>query len=109
MPLIDPPGGRSQPDQPPYLWAMFYGVDGTGAGVGINVTDPKLRRIVTATDHAQDWMIHELGLHRLQPTNWPVCPRHPTNHPLSPVERDDTAVWVCPTDDVAISPIGSLG
>jgi hypothetical protein len=109
MPLIDPPNKRSMPDDPPHVWAGFWGVDGTAAGVGINLTDPEVRRVVTAADHAQDWMIHELGLHRLLPTNWPVCPRHSTTHPLTPIERDNAAVWLCPLDDVVIAPIGSLG
>ena len=55
----------------------------------------------------QDWVIEQLWRCG-QPTNWPPCPRHPSTHPLRPVDRGGAALWTCPADDIAVAEIGSL-
>ena len=70
--------------------------------------DPRWSGLVYyVADELQDWVIHRLWMDVQQPTNWPVCPRHPTTHPLKPIEREDQAVWICPADGELIAAIGS--
>jgi hypothetical protein len=91
---------------PEYPCAMLFSHDGTGMGVSVHLGDRESLRIVGAADNAQEWMIEELRAKSR--TNWPVCPRHPTTHPLVPAEMGGVAAWVCPTDRAVVSQIGSL-
>lgn len=41
-------------------------------------------------------------------TNWPLCPNHPVNHPLSASVIGRVAVWTCPSDGTVFCPVGAL-
>ena len=86
--------------------AMMWSDDGSGMGVSIYLGDSEPARIARAAEQVQEWVIEELWTRA--PTNWPVCPRHPTTHPLASTELAAAAVWVCPKDRVMVSLVGSL-
>jgi hypothetical protein len=73
--------------------------------VALSLAAPRAEQLAEVADHVQEWEITELAAAG-RPTNWPPCPAHPDNHPLSAAVRDSTAVWVCPTDGRAVRPIG---
>jgi hypothetical protein len=106
MPTVT--AGRNDEPELPYRYADLSRPEGGDSGAGVDTSQPERTRVVSAAEDVQDWMVHYLWQERM-PTNWPVCPRHSSTHPLTPVERDDAAVWICPDDQVVIAPIGSLG
>ncbi|MFB9315698.1 hypothetical protein [Nocardioides plantarum] len=58
-------------------------------------------------DQVHEWVVEELpGLRR--PTNWPVCPAHPTTHPLEVRQVAGDVVWVCPRTEEAVARVGEL-
>jgi hypothetical protein len=93
-------------DDPATASVMFWSPDGSGLGVSVNRAAPEYERVAMLADQVQDWAIEELW--GKAPTNWPPCPRHPNNHPMRVSIHDATAVWICPADEVVISPIGEL-
>lgn len=56
--------------------------------------------LAMTADQLQDHVIDALQ------RPWPRCPGH--SHPLSAVERDGVAVWVCPLSGERINGIGAL-
>lgn len=91
---------------PEYPLAMLWSQDGCGMGVSVYLGDSESLQIVAAAENVQEWVIEELWAKSR--TNWPVCPLHPTTHPLTPAERNGVAAWVCPLDRVVVSTIGLL-
>lgn len=85
---------------------MLWSPVGSGMGVHVSRTVPPHDRVAMLTDQVQEWAIEELW--GRGPTNWPPCPRHRDNHPLSASARDGVAVWVCPSDGHLIAPVGAL-
>lgn len=59
-----------------------------------------------AADAVQELMIEELWRHGR--SNWPVCPAHPTTHPMEVGWTNETPCWRCPVDPSIIVAIGSL-
>ena len=80
--------------------------DGSGAGVSVDATEPEPERVARVADQVQEWVIEELWGQAA--TNWPVCPHHPTTHPLRGEVRDGIAAWACPSDGTPFSPVGAL-
>lgn len=93
-------------DFPGQMTAMLMSPSGGGAGVSVLLDDDPVTRVVRATDQVQEWAVEELW--PLAQTNWPVCPRHPRNHPMMAAELDAAAWWVCPADRTAYVRIGLL-
>ncbi len=91
---------------PEQLSAMMWSRHGNGAGVSVLLSEPECERTASAADQVQDWVIEELW--GRAPTNWPRCPRHPDNHPMAAICRDEAAVCACPADGVAVCEIGKL-
>ncbi|MET3805586.1 hypothetical protein ABIB25_002590 [Nakamurella sp. UYEF19] len=89
-----------------YPCAMLWGRDGSGMGVSVYLGDAESVRIVAAAENVQQWVIDELWA--ASRTNWPVCPGHPSTHPLTPTESNGVATWVCPLDRAVVAEIGSL-
>jgi len=103
-PRVEDRDWTGDPERPS---AMLFSPDGSGSGVSVARSAASSERIAAAADQVQEWAIeHQLWGHA--PTNWPQCPHHPRNHPLLATSLDQVAVWVCPTDRAAISPIGRL-
>jgi len=76
-------------------------------GVWLDLSQSHAERLAHLADQIQEWAVEELArLHR--PTNWPVCPAHPVNHPLKATVENGQAVWACPQGDTAPSPVGEL-
>ena len=86
--------------------AMLWSRDGSGAGIQVRMSAPEPDRVAQVADQVQEFVIEELA--RLGATNWPVCPRHPTTHPMEAASEDGVAVWVCPADAIPVSSIGTL-
>ena len=80
-----------------WLWSP----DGCGAGVWVAGAVPEYERVAMITEHVQEWVFEELWSAGA-PTNWPPCPRHPNNHPMTVSIRDSVAVWTCPADDAVV-------
>ena len=85
---------------------MLRSADGSGTGVYVFLEVPEFERIAMVADQVQEWAIEELW--GGGSTNWPPCPRHPNNHPMTVSTRDATAVWMCPADEVVVVPVGGL-
>lgn len=86
---------------------MIYSVkDSTGRGVSVRNDLPSSAQLVVVADQVQEWVIEECGATR---SNWPQCPWHPTNHPLSAALIGDRAVWACPRSLAPVARIGELG
>jgi hypothetical protein len=94
------------PDDEDNASASLWSRDGSGVGVRVHLAASEADRVAQVADQLQEWVIEELWGHA--PTNWPRCPHHPDNHPLRASTRDRSAVWVCPAEGTAFSPVGSL-
>ena len=88
--------------------AYLYSPDGSGQGVSVMTGEPAPQQIASVADQVQEWAVEELcSVGRS--TNWPLCPEHPSSHPLSPVVQGGQAVWACPATGRQVSEIGHLG
>jgi len=88
-----------------YVSSMMWSADGSGSGVSVRRAAPLAERVAQAADQVQEWAI-EGQLWGSARTNWPPCPNHPESHPLQASVAETNAVWVCPGDHSAVSPIG---
>ena len=86
--------------------AFLRSVDQTGMGVWVDTGAPLAEQVVMVADQVQEWAVEERAMRRA--TNWPRCPEHPENHPLTAVATDETAVWTCPASGRAVCGIGQL-
>lgn len=102
-PRIEDREWTGDPDSPSL---MMWSPDGSGMGLSVSRAAPEFERIATVTDQIQEWAIEELW--GGGPTNWPPCPRHPDNHPMTVSTSGAAALWTCPADEVAIVPVGEL-
>lgn len=93
-------------DDPLMASAMLWSAEGSGTGISVDLRIPEHDRVMRVTDQVQEWVIEQLW--GAAATNWPSCPNHPGGHPLAASTRESRAVWVCPTDGMPFSPIGSL-
>lgn len=86
---------------------MIYSLnDSTGRGVSVRNDLPSAAQLVAVADQVQEWVIEEFGATR---SNWPQCPWHPNNHPLSAALIDERGMWVCPASGTPVARIGELG
>lgn len=108
-------GGVPLPGVEPRTWqtwdpsesVILLGGDGSGMGVWSNLGLPQAEGLAHLADQVQDWAVEELA--RVgRPTNWPVCPEHPANHPLQAIVADGRAVWACPRSGDVHAEIGHL-
>jgi hypothetical protein len=93
------------PDHPD-LHAHLWGSTRAGTGIYLEAYEgPAL--IAEAAGH-----VHEAATEALwreeKPTSWPSCPLRPDNHPLTPGERDGSAVWLCAAEGETFGIVGSL-
>lgn len=86
--------------------AMLWSTDGSGTGVSVRRSAATAERVASVAEQVQEWAFEELWGHA--PTNWPPCPSHPDNHPLTPAARGGQAVWLCPGDQAVVARIGAL-
>lgn len=93
-------------DEPDIVSAMLLSPDGGWTGVSISRLLPAVERVASIADQVQGWVIEEQWTGGS--TNWPPCPRHPRNHPMTVSIRGAVATWTCPKDNVAVSPVGEL-
>lgn len=101
------PSVRFEKRDDDHRWlAVLIAADGTGQGCWIDLSVPPEAAIAAVADSVQEWEIEQLQT--AGATNWPSCPLHPTNHPLSVKLIEGSAVWACPFDGVVIAAIGSL-
>lgn len=91
-----------------YVSSMMWGADGSGRGLSVRRAAPLEDRIAQAADQVQEWAIED-QLWASARTNWPQCPRHPESHPLQATVAGTNAMWVCPTDQIVVAPVGGLG
>lgn len=101
-PRVEDDDWTGDPDFPS---VMLWSPDGYGFGVSVSRSALASARVAAVADQVQEWAIEELWGHG---SNWPPCPQHPNSHPMQATTRDDAAVWVCPTDQTIVSPIGAL-
>lgn len=87
--------------------AFLRSEDGSGMGIWVDPDLPVNDQLAMLADQVQEWLIEELW-QRGQPTNWPRCPEHPDNHPLTAAVRRGRATWACPSSEGSASEIGSL-
>lgn len=76
-------------------------------GVAWERDAPECEQIAAVASQLQDWAIEMLW--GVGETNWPVCPEHPTTHPMSAGVCGSTASWYCPLSGTPSTAIGSLG
>ncbi|WP_296601912.1 hypothetical protein [Nocardioides sp.] len=109
--LTDIPAPRVEPsdwqDWPGAESACLWAPDGSGTGVWLDTALPPAEQVVHLADQVQEWAVEELCAAR-RPTNWPRCPEHPDNHPMTPVVVDSRATWCCPRSGRAVVEIGRL-
>jgi hypothetical protein len=94
-------------DWEPAESVMLFAADGSGQGVWLDLVLQQAEGLAHLADQVQDWAVEELAP-RGRPTNWPVCPDHPDNHPLRAAVENNRAVRACPAGGTASSPIGGL-
>jgi hypothetical protein len=86
--------------------AFLRSVDQTGMGVWVDTGASLAEQVVMVADQVQEWAVEELAMRRA--TNWPRCPEHPENHPLTAVASEDAATWRCPASGGVVCEIGQL-
>ncbi|MDR6989607.1 hypothetical protein J2Y66_004124 [Paenarthrobacter nitroguajacolicus] len=92
---------------PQVLSAMIYSVrDSSGQGVSVRRDISQAAQLVSVADQVQEWVIEENSLTN---SNWPQCPWHPSNHPLTARLVDNEGVWACPALSTPAAVIGELG
>lgn len=84
---------------------IFFG--GSGTGISINVGSTRAQQVSSLADQIQEAAVEALWGNGQSPV-WPECPEHPDSHPLRPIERSGIAIWVCPSSQDEIGPIGLL-
>lgn len=108
-------GGAPLPRLEPTTWhdwdpsesVMFFAADGSSMGIWLDLGLPQAQNVAHIADQVQGLAVEEVA--RLgRPTNWPVCPAHPVNHPLQVTVEGGQAVWACPSGSATTSPIGGL-
>jgi hypothetical protein len=99
--------GSDWQDWPGAESALLWSADRSGAGVWVDTDRSDAEQVAMLADQAQDWVVEELA--RAGSTNWPPCPDHPDNHPLTAGVHHGTASWSCPTSGRVVSEIGRLG
>lgn len=82
-------------DDPRVSSVFLWSADGTGRGISVDLTISGAEQIAWVADQVQEWAVEGLWLGK---SNWPPCPDHPNNHPLTPDVVDETPRWVCPTN-----------
>jgi hypothetical protein len=87
--------------------ATLYSADGSGMGIRVSLGDGRAEQVAHVADQVQEWAVETLW--SSAPTNWPLCPHHPTTHPMTAEVRDGAARWSCPTDGTAVAVVGTLG
>jgi hypothetical protein len=103
-PRIEDHDWTGDPEHPS---AMLWRSDGSGSGVSVQRSASASERIAAVADQVQEWAI-EGQLWGSAETNWPPCPHHPDNHPMSPTTANDAPVWVCPTNQDVVAQIVGL-
>lgn len=103
-PRVEDRDWTGDPEQPS---AMMWRPDGSGVGVSVSRSAAASDRIAAVADQVQEWAI-EGQLWGTAETNWPRCPRHPRSHPMLATTANEAAVWVCPTSQDVVGPIGGL-
>jgi len=82
--------------------------DNSGVGVWVDTSLSEAKQVAMVADQVQEWVVEELaGTERA--TNWPQCPDHPRNHPMTASADGGTAMWRCPTSRRQVCEIGLLG
>lgn len=90
-------------DDPSVSSAMLWAVDGSGQGISTRAGLSEVGQLVAIADQVQEWVIEERWS---EGSNWPQCPEHPRNHPLTPAVVSKSARWVCP---ISATPFGQIG
>lgn len=104
--LARPDGVRLEVrDDPRVGHVQVFGPDGSGMGIWVELGAPAAEQVVFVADKVQEWAVEALWSLGRSAT-WPQCPHHPDSHPLTAVERDGRAVWVCPVLGDEIREIG---
>ena len=62
---------------------------------------------LNVVETAQEAVIEALWANG-EPAVWPVCPDHPTTHPLSARATTDGLVWTCPSTGHTVAAVGKL-
>ncbi|BCW34048.1 hypothetical protein StoSoilA2_01040 [Arthrobacter sp. StoSoilA2] len=93
-------------DDPRVLSVMIYSArDSTGRGISVLAELSRAGQLASVADQIQEWVIEE---NRATCSNWPQCPQHPNNHPLTPRVVSDQGVWTCPASNRPVAAIGEL-
>lgn len=86
--------------------AMLWDVDGSATGVWVDTTLPPAEQAAIVADQVQEWAVE--SVRRGTSSNWPPCPDHPANHPLTATVVDAAATWCCPASGRPIAPVGAV-
>jgi hypothetical protein len=79
---------------------------GSGTGVYLSEDEP-VAQIADAAEQVQEIVIEALW-HARRPVSWPMCPEHPTTHPLAVDIVEQRVVWSCPVTKTAFAEVGKL-
>ncbi|WP_157537519.1 hypothetical protein [Nocardioides sp. Root190] len=93
-------------DEPDIASATLLSPDGGRTGVSFSRLLSTVERVASTADQVQAWVIEEQWTGGS--TNWPPCPRHPRNHPMTVSIQGAVAAWTCPKDNVVVAPVGEL-
>lgn len=88
--------------------AFLRSEDNSGMGVWVDTNLPEAEQVAMLADQVQEWAVEELASTG-RSTNWPQCPHHPRNHPMTASADGGTAMWTCPKSRRQVSEIGLLG
>lgn len=89
--------------EPAYLWSA----SGSGMGIWVDTALAEADQVAMVAEQVQEFMVEELpGLHL--PSNWPRCPGHPENHPMTALVQDGKAHWSCPATRDPVVEVGAL-
>ena len=94
--------GTSGVDGP---WVRIGTSDGSATTFHINPAGTHAEQVAAAAEQVQEVIIEEQWA---RASNWPMCPRHRSTHPLEVATPAAEAWWKCPIDDAPVAPIGAL-
>lgn len=94
--------GASGVDGP---WVRSVTSDGSVTTFHLNTAGTEAEQVAAAAEQVQEVVIEELWTWA---SNWPMCPRHRSTHPLQIAVASGEAWWQCPADDTSVARFGAL-
>ena len=84
-----------------YVGTLDHGQTGVYYSEGM----PDHEAIAALTNQIQEIVVESIGG---RASNWPICPDHPSAHPMEAVVLERETWWTCPSNGASVVRVGDL-